>query len=272
MRTFIALFAFTISSAASWAGAGTPSLEEQLRKEYAGTEQLLRYFNAENNLKFDAKGNPVGKETPAPWTLTAPVAITKVELKEGKLRMHGPRQLLVFDNTKELTKRIRTDERFSIEVETVSGPEQEKQLREALARVFIGKNEPLPPLLPDYWRDYIARMDGRHTETEACAGWKLPKAGTPVQPASVTEGMKIHGAPIIYPRIARQYQVQGMVEMQAVIDKDGNIGGMCLIRAAGAGLDDMLADAVRQWKYRPYMVNGQPVEVETIIRTSFHHD
>jgi TonB family protein len=270
MRIFITLFALTMSGAWSW--AGTPSLEQELRKEYAGTEQLLRHFNADNNLRFDAQGNPIGKETSAPWTLAAPVRIANLELKEGKLRMHGARQLLVFDNKKALAKRIRTDESFSIEVETVSGPDQERQLREALARVFIGKNEPLPPLLPDYWRDYIARLDGRHTETEACAGWKLPDAKAPVQPASVTEGMKIHGAPPIYLRVARQFGVEGMVEMQAVIDKDGNIDRMCLIRAAGAGLDDMLANAARQWKYRPYMVNGQPVEVETIIRTNFHHN
>jgi protein TonB len=56
-----------------------------------------------------------------------------------------------------------------------------------------------------------------------------------------------------------------------VIDKSGNINQVCLTMAAGAGLDDTLVEAVRQWKYRPYTVNGQPIDVETIIRTNFHY-
>src|ERR1041385_7731924 len=79
MRFLFTLFAITLCG--TWASAGTPGLEDQLRKEYSGTEQLLRHFNAEDKLKFDAQGNSLGKETPAPWTVAAPIAITKVELK-----------------------------------------------------------------------------------------------------------------------------------------------------------------------------------------------
>lgn len=268
MRYLISLFALAACGVCLWAGG--PSIEEQLRKEYAGTEQLLRQFNAEDNLKFDAQGNPQGKETPAPWTLSSPVAITKVELKDGKLRLHGPRQILVFEDKTKLAKRIRSDERVTIEIETAAGPDQEAQLRAALARVFIAKDEPLAPLLPDYWRDYITRMDKRHTEPEPCKESRLPNQEAPIKPASVTEGMKIHGANPAYPSIARRYGVGGLVEMYAVIDKGGNISQVCLLTAVGAGLDDSLVAAVRQWKYRPYLVNGEPVEVETIVRTSFH--
>lgn len=268
MRIVAAFFVFILCGA--WACAATPGLEDRLRKEYAGTEQLLRRFNAENKLKFDAEGNPQGKETPGPWTLAGPVAINKVELRDGKLRLHGRREILVFQDKTKLAKRIKSDESFSIEIESSSGPDQEAQLRKALARVFIAKDEPLAPLLPDYWRDYITRLDLRHTEGEACVESKLPNAEAPLQPASVAEGRKIHNVEPTYPSIARRYGVGGMVEMQAVIDKGGKISRVCLTMAAGAGLDDTLVEAVRQWKYRPYLVNGQPVEVETIVRTDYH--
>jgi len=261
---------FTMTLCCTWASAGTLSLEDRLHKEYSGTEQLLRDFNAEDKLKFDAQGKPMGKETPAPWTLAAPIAITKVELKEDKLLLHGPRQLLVFNNRNNLAKRIKSDEWVSIEIETASGPNQERLLREALAKVFIAKDEPLAPLLPDYWRDYIVRLDARNTIDEACAQSKLPNPGLPVQPASVMEGKKILNVEPVYSGIARRYKIDGMVEMRAVIDKSGNISQVCLTMAAGAGLDDTLVEAVRQWKYRPYMVNGQPIDVEMIIRTNFH--
>jgi TonB-like protein len=268
MRYFGSWLSLALCGLCTWASG--PTLEEQLRKEYAGTEQLLRHFNAENKLKFDAQGNPIGKEIPAPWTLSSPIAITKVELKDGKLRLQGPRQILVFEDKTKLTRRIKSDERFSIEIETISGPDQERQLRSALARVFIAKNEPLAPLLPDYWRDYITRLDTRDTENEPCKEWKLPKTETPARPPeSVTEGRKIHDVPPPYPAIARRYRVGGLVEMYAIMDKGGNISRVCLLTAVGAGLDDLMAEAVKQWKYRPYLINGEPVEVETIVRSTF---
>ena len=268
MRFLFTLFAMNLFC--TWASAGTPSLEDRLRKEYSGTEQLLRDFNAEDKLEFDAQGKPMGKETLAPWTLAAPIAITKVELKEGKLLLHGPRQLLVFNNRTSLAKRIKSDEWVSIEIDTTSGPNQERQLREALAKVFIARDEPLAPLLPDYWRDYIVRVDVRNTTDEACPESKLPNPTLPVQPASVTEGKKILNVEPVYSSIARRYKIDGMVEMRAVIDKNGNISHVCLTMAAGPGLGDTFLAAVRQWKYRPYTVNGQPIDVETIIRTNFH--
>ena len=86
----------------------------------------------------------------------------------------------------------------------------------------------------------------------------------------MTEGKKILNVEPVYSSIARRYKIDGMVEMRAVIDKNGNISHVCLTMAAGAGLDDTFVAAVRQWKYRPYTVNGQPIDVETIIRTNFH--
>lgn len=71
-----------------------------------------------------------------------------------------------------------------------------------------------------------------------------------------------------YPQLARQARIQGMVMLQAVISKEGTIenlvvlsGHPMLVRAA--------LDAVQRWRYRPYYLNGQPVEVETQITVNF---
>jgi protein TonB len=47
------------------------------------------------------------------------------------------------------------------------------------------------------------------------------------------------------------------------------VSQLCISHALGAGLDDSAADAIRQWKYRPYMLNGKPMEVETDISVKF---
>jgi protein TonB len=71
-----------------------------------------------------------------------------------------------------------------------------------------------------------------------------------------------------YPLIARQARVQGQVVLRAMISREGTIenlqvlsGSPMLVRAA--------VDAVRQWRYRPYMLNGEPIEVETEVRVNF---
>jgi protein TonB len=84
----------------------------------------------------------------------------------------------------------------------------------------------------------------------------------------VSEGLLIHQVKPTYPHLAVITHVQGEVILQAVIGKDGTIqnlrvvsGHPMLIKAA--------VDAVQQWRYRPYLLNGEPVEVETQVRVNF---
>jgi protein TonB len=72
----------------------------------------------------------------------------------------------------------------------------------------------------------------------------------------------------IYPQIAKSAHVQGTVILHAVISKGGNVeelayvsGPPLLMRAA--------MDAVRQWRYQPTLLNGEPVEVDTTISVIF---
>ena len=84
----------------------------------------------------------------------------------------------------------------------------------------------------------------------------------------VEAGLLIRNVKPIYPRLAQAAGVQGEVVLQAVIGKDGRIenlhaisGNPLLVKAA--------LDAVQQWRYRPYLLNGEPVEVETQITVRF---
>jgi protein TonB len=99
-----------------------------------------------------------------------------------------------------------------------------------------------------------------------------PKVATPQKlrvSSGVAEGLKIHDVTPTYPQMARIAHIQGDVLLQATISKTGVIenlhgvqGHPILIQAA--------MDAVKQWKYKPYILNGEPVEVETTIKVQFH--
>src|SRR5664279_2681481 len=102
-------------------------------------------------------------------------------------------------------------------------------------------------------------------------GSMAAQTNTPQQtqiPPGISEGLLIYKVQPIYPQLARQARVQGTVVLQALIDKDGTLeqldvlsGPPMLIKAA--------MDAVKQWRYKPYLVDGQPVTVQTTINVSF---
>jgi TonB family protein len=71
-----------------------------------------------------------------------------------------------------------------------------------------------------------------------------------------------------YPPDARDQRIQGVVLLQATIDKEGNVASLQLISGHPL-LAPAAIEAVKQWKYRPYLLNGNPVEVNTQIQVNF---
>lgn len=84
----------------------------------------------------------------------------------------------------------------------------------------------------------------------------------------VTQGMLVHRVEPAYPAIARAARIQGVVVLSAVIAKNGEIEDLTLVSGHPL-LAPAAIDAVKQWRYRPYLLNGEPVEVETTITVSF---
>ena len=84
----------------------------------------------------------------------------------------------------------------------------------------------------------------------------------------VEEGLLIQKRLPVYPAIAKTAGISGTVTLEAIISKTGTIenlhviGGPMMLRQAAE-------DAVRTWRYRPYLLDGQPVEVETTVNVIF---
>jgi len=99
----------------------------------------------------------------------------------------------------------------------------------------------------------------------------VPKAATPQRvrvSQGVSQGLLIHKVQPTYPPLARQARIQGTVVLQALIGKDGAIQNLHVVSGhpmlTGAALE-----AVKAWRYKPYYLNGEPVEVETTINVNF---
>jgi len=86
--------------------------------------------------------------------------------------------------------------------------------------------------------------------------------------AGVAVGMLLQKTQPVYPPIAKAARVSGTVVIQATISKTGSIEGLKVI-SGPAMLQQAAIDAVRTWRYRPYLLNNEPVEVETTVNVIF---
>ncbi len=85
----------------------------------------------------------------------------------------------------------------------------------------------------------------------------------------VTQGMVLRRVQPAYPQMAKIARVQGAVVLAAIIGKDGTIQNLHVVSTASPLLNQSAIDAVKQWRYRPYILNGEPVEVDTTVTVNF---
>src|SRR5215813_1121368 len=95
-----------------------------------------------------------------------------------------------------------------------------------------------------------------------------PANTKPVRRSHMEEGRLLQKVQPLYPPTARQMQIQGEVVLTALIARDGTIEGL---RATSGHplLIPAAIQAVSQWRYKPYILNGSATEVETTIRVNF---
>lgn len=110
------------------------------------------------------------------------------------------------------------------------------------------------------------------------AATQAPDAVPPASPSQPTAPVRVgggireprkteHVAPI-YPEAARAAGVQGVVILEAMIDTDGSVSGITVLRSI-PDLDQAAINAVRQWRYQPTLLNGQPVAVMMTVTVNF---
>jgi protein TonB len=106
---------------------------------------------------------------------------------------------------------------------------------------------------------------------------KLISADAPLPPPTpttvrisqgVSQGLLLKKVPPVYPPMAVQLRKEGVVQLLATISKTGEISNVKVL-SGDSMLARAAADAVLRWKYRPYLLNGNPVEIETQISIVF---
>jgi protein TonB len=111
-------------------------------------------------------------------------------------------------------------------------------------------------------------MGGLGTGPAPAVRVEAPKGPARVS-SGVVSGLKISGANPTYPPIAKAAHVSGAVVLHAIISKTGTIEHLTAISGPEM-LKGAALDAVRTWRYKPYILNNEPTEVETTITVNFN--
>jgi protein TonB len=96
-----------------------------------------------------------------------------------------------------------------------------------------------------------------------------PPKGPQRVSSGVVAGNKIGGQQPMYPPIAKAAHVSGAVVLHAIISKSGTIENLEVISGPEM-LRTAATEAVRTWRYKPYILNGEPTEVETTVTVNFN--
>ncbi len=104
----------------------------------------------------------------------------------------------------------------------------------------------------------------------------IPDGPPPIEPqgpirvgGDVTRPEKISGPNPQYTEIARKARIQGVVIVEAIIDKGGNVTNVRVLKPLPMGLDQAAVDAVQKWKFKPATLNGKPVDVYYNLTVNF---
>src|SRR5262245_26787508 len=130
----------------------------------------------------------------------------------------------------------------------------EQMLMKALAVVRQGRISPIPP--------QVGTVGTRMLTPTAPVNGPVRVGG------DIKEPKKIKDVKPIYPSIAQQSGVQGVVILEVIIGHDGNVREARVLRSV-ALLDEAAVEAVRQWQFTPTLLNNQPVEVVMTVTVNF---
>ncbi len=100
------------------------------------------------------------------------------------------------------------------------------------------------------------------------AGSAAKKAGPIAVSAKVMEGQLLTKVPPTYPVEAKKERIQGKVVLNAVVGKAGGVEEL-VVASGPKELQQSALDAVRQWTYKPFLLNGEPVDVKTTVTVTY---
>ncbi len=284
-----------LAVAAPLCAADRQLIASLLDKTYKGQDMVLRTFNSGSTVRYSADGQLVKGGQPGPWTLDADIRCTGIELKRDNLVIKGKRLYFLYDTK---LKALRPYFGPPVYVEIAVGRDLPSltTLQQAIGKVFVTGSENSVFLVPDYWKDYLLhhpeeppkqvqqQMSAIPASTQKPVGESsktaLPKSPifqvgaftNPEKTRKVTAPVVTYKPEPPFTPEARMAHIEGWVVLSIVIDATGHVTVESIIRPLGMGLDDIAAQTLQTWRFKPSIVDGKPVAVRVLVQVGFGTD
>ncbi|HKV95151.1 MAG TPA: energy transducer TonB [Candidatus Angelobacter sp.] len=302
LRRLLLILLFGVGISTSLLASSIDDLKNTVSTQFQGKMLILLHPLGKESLRFNTDGTLIKGGSPGPWTVYGAIRVTKVQLSPDKLRVQGQRLFFSFKSSHPapyvfaLRKNRNIPPcRPSVEVEIKLDQPLNSfdQVQTTLSKVFALNKQDFLNSVPEFWRSYVAdNLDfdpaqagalqyiggnSTHAGKSPDANAKTSsQAGNQPDQAIFHVGNDVKAPKAIstpepeFSEAARYEKYQGVVVVSIVVDKNGNVANVNIVRPLGLGLDEQAANKIKSWRFNPGTRNGQPVDIEMNIEVSFN--
>ncbi len=294
----LTFFLFVVVTHNAWSSPQDP--ESLLRSTFQDKVFVLRGFPSEKSLNFDAQCNLEGNHKVESWTVSH-MLVKSARIQHDRVQLSGERLALGVKDREEKLVLVKTGKKVEINIAVDPSQFNADTIDRLRNRVFVKDSNELVNLVPDYWAPYLTGRIAIKIENGkpvyfvgspvALAGAIATdssntgaSAGTDLQLLEVLpSGEQVYKVkdlvkaphPVytpdpVYSKIARELSVQGTTIFQVVVDKNGSLTRLQLVKPIGMGLDEKAAETISKWRFKPALRDGEPVSVRIRIEVNFN--
>lgn len=242
--------------------AAAKNLEAELKFHYHGKTLPLKYAFTGDSQEFDQKGAPINPSGQGPWTLYGQLKIKKITLRPDKLQIEGEREGYRYASLRRQLVPVDLGKEATIFVRLETPLFTSTAADELMSALFVTSSRRSYDDVPDFWRDYLSGVDVRTIKPPD--GVEVLKPDNGIEPPQAISTPEPE-----FTEAARQAWLQGTALFSFIVDKNGSVNSIKILRPLGLGLDENAVETIKGWKFSPARKNGEPVSAMIAVEVSF---
>jgi TonB family protein len=251
-----------------------------LKQQSEGKILVLRHALQGNSQEYDSDGKVRKGGAEGPWTLYGRIKVDEVTFSPSAIVLRGHRVDYKYDSAIRQLVPFPNNIKLTIEISLAQPPKTVTEVNEALHRIFAFDKKDVLDSAPELWRSYLNEHIAPVPVKEQHAS-DSAKDHPEESPERIQRGdQKFAGGvrrpqPVFtpeptYPDRASSENFRGIVLLALVVNKDGRVENIRLLRPLGMGTEEAAVAAVQTWRFKPSTRDGKAVAVEMNIEVAFN--